>query len=94
MSAKDILGLIVRLCGLVLIADGFYSILFAAVQALTAGLPTRTSNPAFAIFGVIFSILGFIVVRKADRIENFCYKSDKKLDALADQGHSPGAPMA
>jgi hypothetical protein len=64
MSAKDILGLIVRVCGLFLMADGVYSILFAAVQAFTAGVQTRISNPAFAIFGVIFSILGFIVCER------------------------------
>jgi hypothetical protein len=80
MTPKDILGLIVRLSGLFLLACGIYSEFYAAME-INGFLPS-SHYPARIHFywGVFYVIAGLTMVRKAECIENFCYKQSKKPD--------------
>lgn len=78
MTPKDILGLIVRLSGLLLAAFGIYSIVFAVGYFLGQINMGHSTSLAYFVFGLLYLIGGIAILKKAESIENFCYPSKNK----------------
>jgi hypothetical protein len=78
MTAKDLLGVIVRIFGLILIVWGGYSLIFAGLES--TGLIPAGHQPITILLsgGVLYVASGVLIVRKAQAIENFCYRQNKK----------------
>ena len=79
MTPKAILGIIIRFCGLILILYSAFTCMYAVMRALEIFGLTDSVKGHFSKIDVTFCIIyllsGIIIVRKADKIENFCYKT-------------------
>lgn len=82
MTAKDIVGIVVRVVGLFLLAMGIYSLIVIAIRWLGFRFDTNSSVPTYFIFGIVYSMAGFVIVRNAEWIERFCYPSKSRSDSI------------
>ncbi len=77
MTAKDVLGLIVRLFGLLLMVCGIYGEIYALMELAGYKSEARYTTTVHVVYGLILLVLGYVVIKAAPAIENFCYKTKK-----------------
>jgi hypothetical protein len=84
LKPQDALGLLIRVFGLLIAAYALYDELFAAIEA--AGFLPNARDPAsrHGLFGILYFLIGVVIVRTADHIVNFAYKSPKRPEGLSE----------
>jgi hypothetical protein len=78
MSAKTVLGLIVRIFGLMLAALGIYSAFYTLVHLLGFLKSAQYTTAEHCLFGTAYFVGSLMTLRNADRIAEFAYSFDKK----------------
>lgn len=76
MTAEAILGLIIRLVGLLSMLMGLHHGVYALLQYADTNLVPAAQYPAssHAIGALMYLVMGFIIVKAADGIVKFAYK--------------------
>jgi|HubBroStandDraft_5_1064220.scaffolds.fasta_scaffold2177671_1 hypothetical protein len=80
MTPGDILGLFIRIFGLLVAVYGIYNMLFAASAALDLVMAAHSPAGLYMLFGAIYVILGVVVLRAADKIVAFAYPRGQHRD--------------
>lgn len=78
MTAKEILGLLVRAWGLYTLFSAAYSMLFAAIDAGGLALHAQYVPLAHVLFSFFYFIVGAVLINYADRIVDFAYRDQNK----------------
>ena len=78
MRPRDILGVFIRFFGLLICAYGLYDELYAIMEAAGFILQAQYSAARHGMFGVLFFLIGAVIVRTADLVAKLAYWSDRK----------------
>jgi hypothetical protein len=80
MTAKEILGLAIRMFGLFVIALGCENMLWAVIEAIGL-MPTARQPPMLhCIWGISYVFAAFVIIKYADTIAEILYSKDNTKD--------------
>jgi hypothetical protein len=73
MAAKDVLGLVIRIAALYLMSLGLYELFYAIIETFGLVVPGKYPPSHHCFFGLVYFIVGLVVLKCADRIASFSY---------------------
>jgi hypothetical protein len=73
LKPEDVLGLFIRVFGLMIAAYAFYSEFFAAIEVAGFTPSAHETASTHALFGVLYLLIGVVIVKAADYIVKFSY---------------------
>jgi hypothetical protein len=77
MKPRHIFGIAVRVVGLIVALIGVYFLVCGLVLIIDSGYSDKLAPPShYFIFGVLDSLIGYVLIRSAHRLVRLAYPDD------------------